>query len=108
MADALDELYTTDVCAETLQIDGRDIPGSLTFELSTIDLVAAGWNENVTAVFSTLKKYFPTGKWPQPLRSSATPSVNGVVQRLQVKQLQGNNDSRAQLLVGLGSFGTNK
>lgn len=108
MADALDELYTEDVSKETLRIDDRDIPGSLTFEDSQIDLIAAGWNENVTATFSTLKKYFPNGKWPRPLKSKAEYSVNGVPSVLQVKQLQGNNDNRAQLLVGLGAFGSNK
>lgn len=108
MAQALNELYTTDVCAESVEIDGRLIPGSLTFANSEIDLVAAGWDQGIVAVFSTLKMYFPTGKWPRSMKSIVKYSVNGEPATLQVGSLQGDRDSRAQLLVGLKTFNAAK
>lgn len=104
MQDALDELYTTDVSAETLIIDDRPIAGSLTFEMSEVDLVSGGWKEGIASVFTTLKKYFPSGKWPRVLKSEATHSVNGTIVKMQVGQIQGNDDNRAQLLIGFKPF----
>lgn len=107
-AEAMGELYTTDCTAETIEIDERPIPGSLNLQLSEVEQVAGGWNSDVKGVFSTLKKFFVTGAWPRPLKSELRCSVNGVVQIFQVKQLLGAHDRRAQLLIGIGSFGNTK
>lgn len=94
--------------AESILIDGRPVLGNLSFDNDEIALVMGGTNENITAVLHTLKSQFPDGMFPQPLTSKARVTVDGRVQFYQVRQLNGDKDNRAQLMIGLGAFTNRK
>ena len=90
--------------SESVQIDGRACFGNLDFDPTNIELALGGTQENVTAALSTLKRYWPDGNYPRPLASEAIIVVNNKVKRYQVRQVQGDKDNRAQLIIGLAAF----
>ena len=111
-AAALAEVYEGDLAdngvqAEAVTIDGAPVFGSLSFDSEQIQIMPGGWNENVKAVFSTLKSYFPTG-YPKPFGSCMEVTANGRVTKYQVVQINGDKDNRASLQIGVAAFTNRK
>ena len=107
---ALAEVYENDLTdkgaqSESVKIDDRDdVKGTLDFDPTNVELIMGGTNEDVTAAFFTLKRYWPDRNYPKPLESVMEIVVNGRVKRYQVRQLNGDKDNRATLAIGIGAF----
>ena len=105
-AAALAEIYGSDLVdtitgkqAESVQIDGRDILGELSFDTAEIEAVMGGARENLSGIFYTLKQYWPDGNFPQR-GATLQCVVNGRVRQYQVWVPNGDKTNRAQLLIG--------
>ncbi len=93
--------------AESVKIDGTPIPGNLSFDKQEIDLVPGGWNQDIKGMFSTLKSYFK-GDFPKPMNSHLECTVRGQIRDYQIIDLNGDNDNRANLNIGLGAYHNRK
>lgn len=94
--------------AESVKIDKREVMGVLSFEPTDVELIFGGTNEDIKGVFSALKSYWPNGDFPKVFKSTLECIVNGAVESYQVRQLNGDKNNGARLMIGLAALHNRK